>query len=51
MRRAIGRSVSAALFLAHCPENSLLYTLAWHVPAIVLVAALGALAGERLLRR
>jgi hypothetical protein len=44
-------AVSAALFLAHCPENSLLYTLAWHVPAIVLVAALGVLAGERLLRR
>ncbi len=44
-------AVSAALFLAHCPENSLLYTVAWHVPAIVLVAAFGAIAGERLLRR
>lgn len=44
-------AVSAALFLLHCPESSLLYTLAWHVPAVVLVAALGALAGEQLLPR
>ena len=42
-------AVSAGLFLLHCPESSLLYTLAWHVPAIVLVTALGALAGERLI--
>lgn|GEM_PF-3422876 len=44
-------AVSAALFLVHCPENSLLYTLAWHVPAVTLTAALGAIAGGRLLRR
>jgi hypothetical protein len=43
-------AVSAALFLVHCPENSLLYTLAWHVPAITLTAAIGAIAGGRLLR-
>jgi hypothetical protein len=44
-------AVSAALFLVHCPENSLLYTLTWHVPAVTLTAALGAIAGGRLLRR
>jgi hypothetical protein len=43
-------AVSAALFLVHCPENSLLYTLAWHVPAVTLTTALGAIAGGRLLR-
>jgi hypothetical protein len=44
-------AVSAGLFLLHCPESSLLFTLAWHVPAIAMVTALGAFAAERLLSR
>jgi hypothetical protein len=43
--------VTAALYLVHCPEDSLLFTLAWHVPALMLVAALGATLGDRVLRR
>ena len=42
--------VTAALYLVHCPEDSLLFTIAWHVPAVALVAALGALLGHRWLR-
>ena len=43
--------VTAALYLVHCPEDSLLFTLAWHAPALVLVAALGAMLGGPVLRR
>jgi hypothetical protein len=43
--------VTAALYLLHCPEDSLLFVLAWHVPALVLVAALGTTLGDRVLRR
>jgi hypothetical protein len=42
--------VTAALYLVHCPEDSLLFTIVWHVPAVALVTALGALLGHRWLR-
>ena len=42
--------VSAALYTIHCPEDSLLFIAAWHVPAIGLVALLGATLGSRVLR-
>ena len=42
--------VIAALYLLHCPGDSLLYTLAWHVPALLLIVGLGAALGPRLLR-
>jgi len=42
--------VTAALYLLHCPGDSLLYTLAWHVPALLLIAGLGAALGPRVLR-
>jgi hypothetical protein len=42
--------VTAALYLLHCPGDSLLYTLAWHVPALLAITGLGAALGPRLLR-
>ena len=42
--------VTAALYLLHCPGDSLLYTLAWHVPALLAIIGLGAALGPRLLR-
>ncbi len=42
--------VSAALYIIHCPEDSLLFIAAWHVPAIALVSLLGAALGPRILR-
>lgn len=40
----------AALYAAHCPDDSPLFLMAWYVPAIAIVTAAGALAGRRLLR-
>jgi hypothetical protein len=42
--------VAAALYTVHCPEDSLLFIAAWHVPAIALVSLLGAALGPRVLR-
>lgn len=41
---------AAAMYTLHCPEGSLMFIAAWHIPAILLVAGLGAWAGGRLLR-
>jgi hypothetical protein len=41
---------TAALYTLHCPEDSLLFVVAWHVPAVALVAAIGALLAGKLLR-
>ncbi len=41
---------AAAMYMLHCPEGSLLFIAAWHVPAIVSTVALGAWAGGRVLR-
>jgi hypothetical protein len=43
-------AVAAALYTLHCPEDSLLFVAAWHIPAIALVAALGAAIAGRMLR-
>jgi hypothetical protein len=43
-------AVATALYALHCPEDSLLFVAAWHVPAIALVAALGAAIAGRMLR-
>jgi hypothetical protein len=43
-------AVAAALYTLHCPEDSLLFVAAWHVPAVALVAALGAALGQWMLR-
>jgi hypothetical protein len=42
--------IVSALYTLHCPEDSLLFIAAWHVPAVLLVASLGAILGVRLLR-
>jgi hypothetical protein len=42
--------LGAALYAAHCIDDSPLFVMAWYVPAIALVAGIGALAGERVLR-
>jgi hypothetical protein len=41
---------AAALYAAHCIDDSPLFVMAWYVPAIVFVAGIGALLGERVLR-
>lgn len=41
---------AAAMYMLHCPEGSLLFVAAWHIPAVLLTAALGAWAGGRFLR-
>ena len=43
-------AVTAALYTLHCPEDSLLFVAAWHVPAIALVATVGAAIAGRILR-
>jgi hypothetical protein len=43
-------AVAAALYTLHCPEDSLLFVAAWHVPAIALVAVVGAAIAGRMLR-
>jgi hypothetical protein len=42
--------VTAALYVVHCPEESLLFVAVWHGAAALLVAALGGMIGARLLR-
>ena len=50
MAGLLAGGITAALYTIHCPEDSLLYIAAWHVPAVVLLAGLGALLGNRYLR-
>jgi len=50
MAGLLAGGIAAALYTLHCPENSLLFIGAWHIPAIVLVAVIGGVAGGRLLR-
>jgi hypothetical protein len=42
--------LGAALYAAHCIDDSPLFVAAWYGVAIALVAAVGALAGWKLLR-
>jgi hypothetical protein len=50
MAGLLAGAISAALYMLHCPEDSLLFVVAWHVPAIALVAAVGAAVAGRMLR-
>jgi hypothetical protein len=43
-------AIGAALYASHCPDDSPLFVAAWYSLAIGFVAALGAIAGARLLR-
>ncbi|MBM1170570.1 NrsF family protein [Microvirga arabica] len=42
--------VTSMLYVLHCPEPSLLYIAAWHVPAALAVSFIGAKLGRRWLR-
>jgi hypothetical protein len=48
---ALSGSVASALYIWHCPENSLLYFAAWQGLAVISVAAFAAALGGRYLRR
>jgi hypothetical protein len=50
MARLLAGGVAAARYTLHCPEDSLLFIAAWHVPAILLVSLLGAGLATRVLR-
>lgn len=43
-------AIGAALYATHCPDDSPLFVATWYSLAIAFVAALGALAGARVLR-
>ena len=43
-------AISAHLYATHCPDDLPLFVAAWYTLAIGIVAAIGAAAGERLLR-
>jgi hypothetical protein len=42
--------LAAALYATHCPDDSPLFVALWYIPAIALVASVGAACGSRLLR-
>jgi len=50
MAGLLAGGVTAALYTLHCPEDSLLFIAAWHVPAIALVSLIGAAVAARVLR-
>jgi hypothetical protein len=43
-------AIGAACYATHCPDDSPLFVAAWYTLAIGIVAAIGAVAGTRLLR-
>lgn len=46
----IAGGLSAALYAAHCPDDSPLFVVTWYSIAIAMLVALGALIGRRVLR-
>ena len=46
----VAGGLAAALYAAHCPDDSPLFVATWYTSAIGLVAAMGALAGSRMLK-
>jgi hypothetical protein len=50
MAGLLAGGIAATLYTLHCPENSLLFVASWHVPAVLTVTFLGALAAGRTLR-
>lgn len=43
-------AIGAACYATHCPDDSPFFVAAWYTLAIAIVAAIGAMAGSRLLR-
>jgi hypothetical protein len=43
-------ALSATLYISHCPDDSPIFVAAWFTLAIVIVTAIGALLGSRILR-
>jgi hypothetical protein len=50
MAGLLAGGIAAALYTLHCPEDSLLFVASWHVPAVLTVTFVGALAAGRWLR-
>lgn len=50
MAGLLSAGVTSMLYVLHCPEPSLLYIAAWHVPAVLAVSFIGAKLGSRWLR-
>jgi hypothetical protein len=50
MAGLLAGGIAAALYTLHCPEDSLLFVASWHVPAVLTVTLVGALAAGRWLR-
>nr|WP_281432990.1 DUF1109 domain-containing protein [Microvirga terrestris] len=50
MAGLLSGGVTSMLYVLHCPEPSLLYIAAWHVPAVLVVSFIGAKLGGRWLR-
>jgi hypothetical protein len=46
----LSAGLAATLYAAHCPDDSPLFVATWYTVATAMVAAIGALAGSRLLR-
>jgi hypothetical protein len=46
----LASSVAAAIYVWHCPTESLLYIAAWHGSAVIVVGLLGAMLGKKYLR-
>lgn len=46
----LAAGITSILYMMHCPEPSLLFITAWHVPAVLLVGAAGARLGQWWLR-
>ena len=50
MAGLLAGGITTALYVLHCPEDSLMFVATWHGLAVGAVTLLGALAGGRLLR-
>jgi hypothetical protein len=50
MAGLLAAGITSMLYVLHCPEPSLLYITTWHVPAILVVSAIGAKLGGWWLR-
>jgi hypothetical protein len=46
----VSAGLAATLYASHCPDDSPLFVMTWYTLAATLVAAIGALAGARVLR-
>lgn len=46
----LASSLTAAIYVWHCPGGSLLYVATWHGAAVLMVAVIGALLGRKYLR-